>query len=139
MKCLSAKGFQRGFGFAGKLIRLGLEAAAINLVAEERVADRREMDAYLVGASGFQAAGDEARHRRPITANVALEHLPMGDRRAAAGAHGHLLARAGMAADRLVDSAARPLRRAPHEGQVAATQRLSASSLGELAAERAVS
>src|SRR5262249_36574349 len=89
-------------------------------------------------ASGFQPAGDQARHRRVIGAAIALEQLPMGDRRTAASAHGHLLARARMTADWLVDGAARPLRRAPYDGGVAATQCLAAAPFGELATERAM-
>src|SRR5215475_11694592 len=115
MQSLSAKGFERGSGVVGELIRLGLEAAAIDGVAEERMPDRREVDADLMRAPGLEPAGDETRHRRAVAAAVAFEHLPMGDRRAPARAHRHLVADAGMAADRLVDGAARPLRRAPDE------------------------
>src|SRR5262249_25280170 len=86
-----------------------------------------------MGAPGLEPAGDQARHRRAVVAAVAFEHLPMGDRRAGARAHRHLVAGAGMAADRLVDGAARPLRRAPHERQAAAAQRPAAAVGGELA------
>src|SRR5262249_47913841 len=115
MQSLSAKGIERGSGVVAELASLGFEAAAIDGVAEERMPDRGEVDADLMGAPGVELAGDQARHRRAIAAAVAFEHLPMGDRRAPARAHGHLVAHAGMAADRLVDGAARPLRHAPDE------------------------
>src|SRR6266481_6751285 len=115
MQSLSAKGRERGSGVVGELAGLVLEAAAIDGVAEERMPDRGEVDADLMGAPGLEPAGDEARHRRAIAAAVAFEHLPMGDRRAPARAHRHLVADAGMAGDRLVDGAARTLRHAPHE------------------------
>src|SRR6266568_8296947 len=103
MQGLSAKGVERGSGVVSELIRLGLEATAIDVVAEQGMPDRGEVDADLVGAPGLEPAGDEARHRRAIAAAVAFEHLPMGDRRAPARAHRHFVAGAGMAADRLVN------------------------------------
>src|SRR5215831_7943323 len=138
MQTLSAKGIERGSGVVAELASLGFEAAAIDGIAEERMPDRGEVDADLMRAPGFEPAGEETRHRRAIAAAVAFEHLPMGDRGAPAGAHRHLVADARMAADRLVDRAARPLRRAPHECQVAAAQRPAAAVVGELAAERAM-
>src|SRR5262249_2975846 len=138
MKCLSAKGFQRGFGLAGKLIRFALEAAAIDRVAGGGVADGRGVDRDLMGAPGLEPAGEEARYWRTVAAGIAFEHLPMRDRGAAAGAHRHLLAQPRVTADRLVDGAARPLRRAPNEGEIPATPRLAAAGGGGLAAGRAL-
>src|SRR5262249_33450979 len=102
MQSLSAKGGEGGSGAVGELASLGLEAAAIDVVAEEGMSDRGEVDADLVGAPGLEPAGDQARHRRAVVAAVAFEHLPMGDRRAPARAHRHLVADAAMPADRLV-------------------------------------
>src|SRR5262245_32738338 len=127
MQSLSAKGGERGSGLVAELTSLGLEAAPIDVVAEQRMPDRGEVDADLMRAPGLESAGDEARHRRAVAAAIAFEHLPMGDRRAPAGAHRHLVAHARMAADRLVDGAARPLGHAPHEPQIAAAQRLAAA------------
>src|SRR5262249_5322442 len=115
MKCLSAKGFQRGFGLAGKLIRFALEAAAIDRVAEERMADGREVYADLMGAPGLEPAGEEARYWRTVAAGIAFEHLPMRDRGAAAGAHRHLLAQPRVTADRLVHGAPPPPPRPPNQ------------------------
>src|SRR5439155_3147935 len=134
MKCLSAKGFERRFCLLAQLIRFRLEPAAINLVPQERVSDRGQVDADLMRAPAPEPAGNEARDRRAVAAAIALEHLPMRDRGAAAGAHRHLLARVRVAADRLVDAAARALRHAPDEGEIGAAQRLAAAAGGELAA-----
>src|SRR5260370_37122424 len=138
MRGLSAKGLERGSCVVGELASLGLEAAAIDRVAEERMPDRGEVDADLMRAPGLEPAGNQTRHRRAIAAAVAFEHLPMGDRRAPAGAHRHLVADAGMAGDRLVDGAARTLRHAPHERQVAAARRPVAALVRELAGGGAI-
>src|SRR5262245_32655700 len=96
MQSLSAKGRERDSGVVGEMIRFGLEAAAIDRVAEERMPDRSEVDADLMRAPGLEPAGDQARDRRAIAAKVAFERLPMGDRRAGARAHRHLVAGARM-------------------------------------------
>ena len=106
MQGLSAEGRQRGAGLRPQLIRLALEARAVDVVAQERMSDRGEMDADFGGCVRFEPAGEQARHRRTIGAEVALEHLPMGDRSAAARAHRHLVAGARVPVDRLVDGAA---------------------------------
>src|SRR5262245_63542347 len=100
MKCLSAKGLERRSGVVVQLIRFRLEAAAVDLVAQERVSDRGEVDADLVRAPGLEAAGEETCDRRAVAAAIALEQLPMRHRGAAGRAHGHLLARVRVAADR---------------------------------------
>src|SRR5229473_3529563 len=120
MQGLSAKGFQRGAGSGRELSSLGLETRAVNVVAEQRMADGGEVDADLVRAARLQPAGEQARDRLPLAAAIAFEHLPMRDRCATALAHGHPFARVRMAPDRLVDGAAGALRRAPDESQIAA-------------------
>ena len=50
MQGLSAKGGERGSGVVAELSSLGLEAAAVDVVAEQRMPDRGEVDADLVGA-----------------------------------------------------------------------------------------
>src|SRR5437667_5757441 len=101
MKCLSAKGFERRFCLLAQLIRFRLEPAAVDLVPQEGVPDRGEVDADLVRAPALEPAGKQARDRRAVAAAIALEHLPMRDGSAASGAHRHLLARVRVAADRL--------------------------------------
>ena len=96
------------------------------------MADGGEVHPDLVGAAGFEPAGEQAGDRRAVGAGIALEHLPMGDGFAAALAHRHLVAGARVAVDRLVDGAARPVGRAPDEGQIAAAQRPGAAVVGEL-------
>src|SRR6266702_7398825 len=103
MKCLSAKGFERRFCLVAQLIRFRLEPAAVDLVPQEGVTDRGEVDADLVRAPALEPAGNETRDRRAVAAAIALEQLPMRDRGAAPRAHRHLLARVRMAPDRLVD------------------------------------
>ncbi len=51
---------------------------------------------------------------------VFLQHAPMGDRFAAAGADGHFLARRRMAVDRLVDGTFGIAGRAPDKGKITA-------------------
>src|SRR5437660_11858371 len=108
MKCLSAKGFERRFCLLAQLIRFRLEPAAIDLVPQEGVPDRGEVDADLVRAPALEPAGNEARDRRAVAAAIAREHLPTRDRRAATGAHRPPRARARVAADRPAAGAARP-------------------------------
>src|ERR1700730_8002723 len=138
MKCLSAKGFQRVLGRRRELIRLGLEARAIDRIAEERMADGSEMDPQLMRASRLQAACEQARNRLPVDAAIAFEHLPMADRGATVCTHGHAIAHMGMAPDRLLDGAAGALRPSPDESKVAAAQRPGTAVVGELPAQRAV-
>src|SRR5258708_19507684 len=79
MQSLSAKGLERGSGVVGELASLGLEAAAIDRVAEEGMPDRGEGDADLMRAPGLEPAGDEARPRPALAAAGPFEHLPTGD------------------------------------------------------------
>src|ERR1700738_4628491 len=123
MKCLSAKGFQRVLGRRRELIRLGLEARAIDRIAEERMADGSEMDPQLVRASRLQAACEQARKRLPADGAVAFEHLPVADRSATVCTHGHAITRVGMAPDRLLDGAAGALRPSPDGSQGDAAKR----------------
>src|SRR5436305_7631534 len=89
MQGLSGKRFQRLTRGRREQRRLCLEACPVEVVAEERVPDRGEMDADLVRTPGLEPAGKEAGHRLAAAAAVALEHFPMGDRLAAIRAHGH--------------------------------------------------
>ena len=67
MQGLSAKVPQRLLRRRAEQRRLGQEAGAIDLVAEQRVADRGEMDADLVGTPGFEPAFEQARDRAAAT------------------------------------------------------------------------
>src|SRR5208283_5865377 len=106
---------------------LGAESRSIDIVAQERIADRGQMDPNLVGATGFEPTGEQACDRlagagapasfRPA---ITLEHLPMSDRLAAVLADRHAVARLRVTADRPVDGTARPVGRAPDKGQIAA-------------------
>src|SRR5689334_1130466 len=100
MEGLSAKGREGVARSRREVRRLGLEAGGVDLIAEQGMADMGQMDPDLVGAAGLQLAGEEARDRprRPARmagrqpAGVALQHLPMGDRLAAALAYRLLVA-----------------------------------------------
>src|SRR5262249_61006470 len=80
MQGLSAKGVERGSGVLAELRSLGLEAAAVDVVTEQGVPDRGEVNADLVGAPGLEPAGDEACHRRAAPAPGAVGAPPTGGR-----------------------------------------------------------
>src|SRR5580704_16872473 len=65
MQRLPAKDGERSAGCGWKQFFLGAKSAAVDVVAEERMAHGGEVDTDLVGASGLQAAGEQARSRRP--------------------------------------------------------------------------
>src|SRR5919201_536033 len=70
---------------------------AVGRIARDRVANRGEVDAELVGASGQQQRLDE----RPVAEALADREASL--RRAAAGTDGHALAMAWVAPDRRID------------------------------------
>ena len=125
---------QRGAGLRAEQAGLGLEAGAVGGVAQDRVADMGQMHPDLVGAAGFQGAGEQAGDRLAVAGRQSFQHLPMGDGRAAAFAHGALVAGMRMAVERGVDGAFRPVGRAPDEGEIAALERPSRPVVGELLA-----
>src|SRR5688572_22365121 len=102
---------------------LGLEARAVGLIAQQRMADVREMDPNLVGSPGLQPAGKKARDRFAVGAGVFLQELPVSYRLAAALPDGLLVARLGMAVDRGVDRASWAVWHAPDEGEISPFQR----------------
>ena len=53
MEGLSAKVLERRARLHGQERRLGAESRPVDLVAQEGVADRRKVDADLVGAAGL--------------------------------------------------------------------------------------
>ena len=122
MQGLPSERVERSARRRRKQAGLGFEAGAIGLVAQDRMPDVRKMHADLVGAAGFQRAGEQARHRLAVGAGKTLQQLPMGDRVAPAFAHRALVARMRVAFERGVDDAARPVGHAPDEGKVAALQ-----------------
>src|SRR6476646_1632296 len=115
MQGLSSKGCERISGCFREPRGLGLEARPVDRIAHQRVADMGEMDADLVGPAGLQLAGHEACDRLAVGPRKGLELLPMGDGLPAILPHCHLVARMGMAAERLVDGAAGAVRSAPHK------------------------
>src|SRR5579883_3399202 len=134
MEGLSAKGGESRLGPFRQQRRLGPKAGPVSGVPEQRMAGGSEVDPDLVGAAGFKLACEEARYRLASVAGlalaspparcpgIALDDLPVGDGLAAAVAHGHAVARLGMAVDRGLDGAPRPGRRPPDEGEIAAPE-----------------
>ena len=64
MQALSGKLTKRGLGRSRQQRGLGPEPWAVDLIAQERVADGGEMHPNLVGAAGFQPTRQQARDRR---------------------------------------------------------------------------
>src|SRR5882672_8649666 len=122
MQGLSAKGLEGESGVRPKVGRLGLEARPVDLVTQERVTDRGEVNTDLMGAPGLEPAGQQAGHRRAVGSLISLDELPMRYRLAAAFTHRHLVAGTGAAVDRLVDGAARPVGRTPDECHIGPSQ-----------------
>ncbi len=98
MQGLTREGLHRlDHGRAG--CRRDAEAAAVGLVADQRVADMSHVHADLVGTAGFQL------HPHMGVRAEALEHTVVADRRLAAVGDCHALAHAAVAADGRVDLA----------------------------------
>src|SRR4029077_2257729 len=119
MQGLPAEGVERVPGVRPELMGLSLEAGTVDVIPQQRVPDRGKVNADLVRAPGLQPARQEAHHRRAVRPGVTLEHLPVGQRLAAALAHRHLVTGVRVAIDRLVDGAAWPVGYAPDKSQVA--------------------
>src|SRR5262249_58764244 len=92
---------------------LGAKTRSVDAVAQERMADMSQVHPDLMGAAGLQPAGKKARHATAVNPVVALEHLPMGDGLAPAGADRLLVARAGVALEGRVDHSLPAVRHAP--------------------------
>src|SRR5205807_5611898 len=95
--------------------------AAVDRVADQRMAAMRQMHADLVGAAGQQPALDQRRPSRPGGAESALDPITGHCRLASSiGDHRHLLAVARAAADIAGDLAGGRHRHAPYKGAVGA-------------------
>src|SRR6266702_2832685 len=136
MKGLAIKPGQGVAGVRAEQRRLGLESGPIDAIADERMADMGEMYPDLVGPARFQPAGKQARDGIRSGAEIAFRHLPVRDGMPAALPHRHLVARMGMPGDFRLDPALGPVRRAPHEAEIAALERAGATVVGELGGER---
>src|SRR6187399_1031967 len=100
---VSAKGLQRLAAVLAQVHRLGLEAGAVGIVAEQRMAQMSQMHADLMGPAGLQPAGEQARDRFAIDSGVFFQKLPMGDGFAAVRPDRLLVAGLGVAPERSVD------------------------------------
>ena len=75
MEGLPAKSRQRRLALRAELARLGFETGAINVVAEQRMAEMGEVDADLMGAAGLELAGQQRGDWFAVPAGEALEGL----------------------------------------------------------------
>src|SRR6478752_6197402 len=105
MQSLSAKIPQGRSRFGPKPADLGPEAGAIGRIAQDRVPDMGEVHPDLVGAAGFQSAGQQAGDRLAVGAGELLEQLPMRDSGPSVWTHRLPVARVLMAAEWGVDRA----------------------------------
>ena len=103
-------------------------APAVYLVAQQRVVDVGHVHAYLVGASGLQAAA----HVRPAV--IPGDHLPVRDGAAPAGHDGHALAVGRVPGYGRVHGAGVLPQRAVHDALIHARK----ASVCQLGAERQV-
>src|SRR5215471_1561183 len=103
MQCLPAKSFKRRTGLGSQPARLGLEAGAVGLIAEDRMPDMGKMHPNLVGTAGLQGASEQAGDRVQVGSIKAFQRLPVSNRRAAAVAHSLFVAGVRMTAERGVD------------------------------------
>jgi hypothetical protein len=133
---LAIEGPQDRLALAPELAGLGLEVGAIDGIAHQRVAEMSEVNPDLMGPAGLEPAGHKRRDRLAVVTAENFPHFIMGDRLTAARAHGHLFARVGMTVDRRIDGAARPVRRAPDKGEIAALHRPGPAVVGKLRCER---
>ena len=88
----------------------------VPVVADDRMADRRQVDPDLVGATGLEPA---LAQRHVDRVGEELSDLVAGARLLAPRAHRHPGGLTGRATDRCVDEARRRLRMAPDQRQVA--------------------
>ena len=63
MQSLSAKGHQRELGLVRQQGRFRSKTGAVDIVTQQRMADRGQVDPDLVGSAGFERAGQQARYR----------------------------------------------------------------------------
>jgi hypothetical protein len=111
--------------------------SAVERVADDRVAERLHVHANLVGAAGLNAHLEQSEPA--VGAFDSLEHLPVRDRGAAAGAaRGHAGAADDIAADGQVDGAFILRWPAVDQREVAFAQAALAEHLAELAVRKVV-
>src|SRR5690349_3463766 len=101
-------------------LAVGLSRPAIDRVADQRMTDRRHVDAYLMGSAGLQATLDKCRVLQH------LEALPVRNRAlaTAAGDDGDPLAVVRRPGERCVDYPLARLGNAVHDREIAAVNRM---------------
>src|SRR5262245_47592551 len=94
--------------------------------------DLRQMHPNLVRAPGRKPAFKKTRNGLSFGTVINRARPVAGDRAPPARAHGHLHARARIAADRLIDLGIARMRNAPDEGEIAAFEPALRVVVGEL-------
>ena len=130
---LAAERLQQGTGFRREQVGLAAKPLGIKWIAEHGVAHMGHMDANLVGAAGFELAGDQAHHRRFGVWPKTFVESPMRDGLASAVRchHGHALAVGGVATERRVDGTEQSFWLPPNEGAIATRERQGPAMVGE--------
>jgi len=136
MKSLPGKAGDNRAHIVRQLVGLGQEGAAIGLVADQRMADMRHMDADLVRAPRFQAAFDERGRRRRVGARAELLDDGIMRHRMARiaapfGHDGAFRAVRPRPTQRRVDRAGGTGRPAPDDGVIGAFQIAGAAVIGK--------
>src|ERR1044072_5494118 len=135
MQGLSAKGSQGVAGLRSKETRLGPESGAVGGVAPNWMPQMRQVHADLMGAPGFEGAGEHARDRGlGARGDKTIKKLPMGDGGTPIAADCLFVPRLRVTAQRRVDCAFRLSLRAPDDCKIAAPER-PMSLFGELLRE----
>src|ERR1700722_13488643 len=133
MQSLSAKGRQRVLRRLRQKRRFGPKSRPVNLIAHQGMTDRGQMDPDLMGPAVFEPASQQAGYGCSRTtafrsagiallAAISLQHLPMRHRLPPPFANRHAIAGDLVPVDRPVDRAARAVRCAPDESQIAALE-----------------
>src|ERR1700756_263596 len=103
MEGLPSKGCQPHLSISRETSGFGSKACAIEVITDQRVADRGQVHPDLVGTPGQEPADKQACRRLAVDSRIAFQDLPMSYGRAALRTHRHFVAGMGVAADRAVD------------------------------------
>lgn len=123
-----------------KAVDFRFEACAVVVIADQRVADMRHVDADLVGSAGFQAAFDQAGNCRRVFRSEAFLDLPVSDRMPAGGLDdGYFLPVALRTGEIGVDRAFQAAWRSPYNGNIGSFQWTGLAMIGKLRRKALVS
>ncbi len=138
MQGLSPQSLDLGTGSGAQKGRFGPVASAIQLIANQRHADRGHVNPDLMGTTGFKAATHQTCQRHIFFSGPkGFKALKMSDRHTPIPCpYGLTQAVIGMAAKRFVDNPFSPHRRAPDKSQIGPQKRAGAAMVGKLVRKR---